>query len=407
MKSVMNDRFGETFDTGAAVDPGRRSSAPRIEAAATIAARHAGEVDVAGRFPAEAVAALKAHRLLGMAVPVELGGEDASTADVADACFKLGRACSSTAMIFAMHQIKVACIVRHGRGNAWHDAMLRRLCDERWLLASSTTEGQNGGNIRTSAAAINTRGEAITLDRESTVISYGAQADGIVTTMRRSADAAGSDQVLVVLLRNQYDLEPLMQWDTLGMRGTCSAGFRLKARADAEQILPVPYETIHTGTMTPMAHILWSAAWSGIAAAAVDRAQMFLRKAARQSKGQMPPGAAHFTKAQSSLRALTSLVRSAIQRYEAALADERLLASLDFHAAMNLLKVEASETSLAIVMAAMRACGLSGYRNDSDCSLGRQLRDVLSAPIMINNDRILASLATTSLMSTVPMSLMD
>ena len=410
MKSVMNIRIGESFDRGAApvlADRGRRSWAHRVEAAANEAALHAGEVDHAGRFPAEAVTALKAERLLGMAVPSDLGGEEASTADVADACFKLGRACSSTAMIFAMHQIKVACIMKHGRGSAWHDAMLRRLCGDQWLLASSTTEGQNGGNIRTSAAAIGLRDDTISLDRESTVISYGAQADGIVTTMRRSADAAGSDQVLVVLLKDQYDLEPLMQWDTLGMRGTCSAGFRLKATADAEQILPVPYETIHTRTMTPVAHILWSAAWSGIAAAAVDRAQMFLRKAARQGKGQMPPGAAHFTRAQSSLRALTTLVRSALRRYDAALADEHLFSSLDFHAAMNLLKVEASESAVAIVMEAMRACGLSGYRNDSDCSLGRQLRDVLSAPIMINNDRILASLATTSLMSTVPMSLMD
>ncbi len=406
----MNIRIGESFGLGAApvwADAGRRSWALRVEAAATVAAEHAGEVDRAGRFPAEAVAALKTQRLLGMAVPIERGGEGAPTADVADVCFKLARACSSTAMIFAMHQIKVACIMRHGRGSVWHEAMLGRLCDEQWLLASSTTEGQNGGNIRTSAAAIGLRGDAISLDRESTVISYGAQADGIVTTMRRSADAAGSDQVLVVLLKNQYDLEPVMQWDTLGMRGTCSAGFRLKALADAEQILPVPYETIHTRTMTPMAHILWSATWSGIAAAAVDRAQLFLRKAARQGKGQMPPGAAHFTRAQSSLRTMTALVRSAIQRYDAALADEHLFSSLDFHAAMNLLKVETSETALAIVMEAMRACGLSGYRNDSDCSLGRQLRDVLSAPIMINNDRILASLATTSLMSTVPTSLMD
>ena len=58
-------------------------------------------------------------------------------------------------------------------------------------------------------------------------------------------------------------------------------------------------------------------------------------------------------------------------------------------------------------MSALRACGLSGYRNDSDCTIGRLLRDVLSAPIMINNDRILASLATTSLMSSVPVSLVD
>ena len=47
-------------------------------------------------------------------------------------------------------------------------------------------------------------------------------------------------------------------------------------------------------------------------------------------------------------------------------------------------------------MSAMRACGLSGYRNDGDFSIGRHLRDVLSSPIMINNDRILANVATAS-----------
>ena len=50
-------------------------------------------------------------------------------------------------------------------------------------------------------------------------------------------------------------------------------------------------------------------------------------------------------------------------------------------------------------MSAMRACGLAGYRNDGDFSVGRLLRDVLSSPIMINNDRILSNIATASLMS--------
>ena len=39
--------------------------------------------------------------------------------------------------------------------------------------------------------------------------------------------------------------------------------------------------------------------------------------------------------------------------------------------------------------------------------MGRHLRDVLSAPIMINNDRILANVATASLLSAVPALLRD
>jgi hypothetical protein len=99
-------------------------------------------------------------------------------------CYALGRACASTAMIFAMHQTKVACLVRHGAGSAWHETLMRRVASEQLLLASSTTEGQNGGNIRSSAAAVEHMGAEISLVRNATVISYGAQADGIVTIAR-------------------------------------------------------------------------------------------------------------------------------------------------------------------------------------------------------------------------------
>ena len=81
------------------------------------------------------------------------------------------------------------------------------------------------------------------------------------------------------------------------------------------------------------------------------------------------------------------------------------LEALDYQTSMNLHKVRASELAVSTVMSAMQACGLSGYRNDSEFSLGRHLRDVLSSPIMINNDRILANLADASLLNGVPTSL--
>lgn len=74
-------------------------------------------------------------------VPREFSGDGISVAEVADVCYALGRACASTAMVYAMHQTKVACIVRHGQSSAWHQLLLRRLASEQLLLASSTTEG--------------------------------------------------------------------------------------------------------------------------------------------------------------------------------------------------------------------------------------------------------------------------
>jgi acyl-CoA dehydrogenase len=189
------------------------------------------------------------------------------------------------------------------------------------------------------------------------------------------------------------------------MRGTHSEGFTLRARASAQQILPEPYEKIHPQTMVPHAHLLWGSVWAGIAAAATTKAQAFVRNALRGSGGQMPPGAAHFTQAASSLRTLRGVLSSALRTYQSAMSDEKAISALEFQSMITLTKVQVSELAAQTVLAALRACGLSGYRNDNEFSIGRHLRDILSAPLMINNDRILANLAMTSVMTSLPTSI--
>ena len=377
----------------------------RVRAAAAVAKANAAAVDAEARFPKEAFAELRAQRLLGVMVPQCLDGEEAALGQILDVCYTLGQACASTGLIYAMHQVKMACIVRHAKGSPALQNILKRIADQQLLMASSTTEGQAGGNVRSSEAPIERLGDRVTLTRKATVISYAVEADGIVTTARRSADAVGSDQVLLVLLKSDYTLERLQVWDTLGMRGTHSEGFTLRADAAADQILAEPYEKIHSQTMVPCAHLLWGAVWAGIAAAATAKAQTFIRHAMRQSNGQSPPGTTHFTAAASTLRTLRGVLNSALRAYEAAIADDKALASLEFQSMITLTKVQASELAVAAVLACVRACGLSGYRNDTEFSLGRHLRDVLSAPLMINNDRILANLGTSSLMTPLPTSL--
>ena len=386
-----------------------RASGPlvlRAQRAAAAAAKHAMSVDSAARFPSEAFEAIRAERLLGLLVPSELGGEGVAISEVADVCYQLGQACGSTAMIYAMHQVKVGCLIRHRGQQAALAALLRRLCAEQLLLASSTTEGQGGGNVRASEAAVEYHDSGIALERRATVISYGAHADGVVTTARRAADAAASDQVLVAFLKSDYTLTRLSGWNTLGMRGTCSDGYLLKAQGSSDQVLPEPYETIHAQTMVPFAHLLWSSVWTGIAAAATARAQGFVRNALRHG-GQLPPGAPQYTEALSGLRTLRGLLSSALRSYERSMDEPRVLASLEFQTMITLTKVEASELAVAIVMSAMRACGLAGYRCDSEFSIERHLRDVLSSPIMINNERIKANLASSSLLAPIPASVRD
>src|SRR6202012_2708591 len=139
--------------------------------------------------------------------------------------------------------------------------------------------------------------------------------------------------------------------------------------------------------------------------AAVERARAFVRKAAHRSGGTLPPAAAHLTRANATLRTLRGLIGAAVQRFETAADDAATLETIDFQSGMNLHKVSASELAVTTVMSAMRTCGLSGYRKTGEFIIGRHLRDILSSPIMISNDRILANIAPTSILTGAPDSL--
>ncbi|MBS0547168.1 MAG: acyl-CoA/acyl-ACP dehydrogenase [Proteobacteria bacterium] len=362
-------------------------------AAGDVAARHADEVDRQARFPAEAMAALRDAKLLGLLVPKDEGGPGAGIADIVSICHLLGQRCAATAMIYAMHQIQASCLVRHHGGAAWQRAFLKRLASEQLLLASATSEAGVGGDVRSSVCAVEEKDGRFALAKQATVISYGADADGILVTARRTPQSPASDQVIVVVSQKDARFEALQGWDTLGMRGTCSNGFHLKAEGEVGQIMPVPYADISAQTMLPTSHLVWSALWLGIATDAVARARAFVRAEARKKQGATPPGALRLAEATGQLQLMKAGLVSALRQYEAALGSEDALSALPFAIAMNTLKITSSQMVVQIVGQALQVCGLAGYRNDSAFSLGRHLRDAHSAALMVNNDRILANTA--------------
>ena len=377
-----------------AVAIGRQNAVQRAARVAAIAAKHADDVDQHARFPHEAVDALKAERLLSIQIPAELGGEGVSITEIAELCSILAQSCAATAMVFAMHQIKLSSLVEHGADSAWHRGFMRRLVEEQLLLASATTEAGIGGNLRNSICAIAVEGERCRLEKDATVISYGAHADAILITSRSHADAAASDQVLTVFLKDQYSLVRTAEWNTLGMRGTCSEGFLFKGEAPAAQILPKPFAEIAAQSMLATSHLLWSGVWYGIAADAVARAQAFVRAAARKSPGTPPPGALRLAEVSCLLQMVKSNVVAGLKAYEEAKADAERLSSMAFAVAMNNVKIASSETILPIINHAMLICGIMGYKNGTPYSLGRHLRDAHSAQLMISNDRILGNTST-------------
>jgi acyl-CoA dehydrogenase len=341
---------------------------------------------------------MREERMLGAFVPRELGGRGAAIGEIAAACETLGRSCASTAMIYAMHQIEVACLVRHGLPAPYFQRYLAELAAGERLIASATSEIGVGGDLRRSVCAVERDNDRIRITKHAPVISYGAEADDILLTARRDPDAAATDQVLVLVPKAGTRLTRTGDWDTLGMRGTCSFGFTLETGGTADQILPTPFAEIASQTMLPVSHVLWTSLWLGLAGDAVARARAFVRAEARRTPGIVPPGALRLAETVADLGTMRATVHGGLADFEQHQDDREALGGLGFAIRMNTLKVAAARMAPEIVSRALSVCGVSGYRCASPYALGRHLRDAHSAPLMISNDRILAASAAMLLL---------
>jgi len=355
------------------------------------AAPHAAAVDRDARFPTEAIAALRAQRALSCFVPVELGGGGVSFTALAQACFELGRRCGASAMVFAMHQIQVVSIVRHRGDAAWFESYLRDVVSDQRLIASVTSEVGTGGDMGRSVAAVEPAQDgACRFEKQAPTVSYGEFADDLFSTLRRDPEAEPGDQVIVLTRREQVHLEPTGTWDPLGMRGTCSPGFTVRAEFLPEQIMPTPFSRLSAESMVPVSHVLWSHVWLGIATDAFDRARAFVRAAARQRPGQPLPAAERLSHLLSDLSLLRAAVGSGLREFVDAAdgPDRESLLTVAAALRFNNLKIAASEQAPRVCQGAMGVCGIVGYKNDTPFSIGRHLRDTMSACLMVSNDRL-------------------
>ena len=373
-------------------DSDRAYSEAIYEIAESVSSIHADEVDRDARFPAETIAAMREARLLSGLVPSSLGGGGVSLEAVAEGCYALGRHCSASAMVFAMHQIQVMMITRHLEGSPWFERYLTRVAAEQRLIASITSEQGTGGDMGRSIAALLPAGDGrFRFAKDALTISYGAHADDYLTTLRRADAASETDQVFVLHLGEETTLTAMGTWDTLGMRGTCSPGFAVEALIGGDQVLVDDVSTVVSETI-PASYVLWSHVWLGIATAAFDRAHSFLRKAARRQPDATPPTGTALSRLSGELSTFRSNVRMGLLDFVAL--DRESMHLMPTVLRFNNLKITTADLAPRICFHALQIVGVSGYRNDSPFSVGRHLRDALSASLMVSNDRIHAIDAT-------------
>ena len=139
----------------------------------------------------------------------------------------------------------------------------------------------------------------------------------------------------------------------------------------------------------PISHILWSHLWLGIATDAFDRARAFVRASAKGKPDQLPPTAVRLSQLMSELSLLRAEVSTGLREFgDASVGDRESLSTMATILRFNNLKIAASEQAPRVCQGAMSVCGIVGYKNDTPFSVGRHLRDTMSACLMVANDRI-------------------
>jgi acyl-CoA dehydrogenase len=381
MTSLPDSLHSENLSTG------ERLAEIAEHIAETVAGPAAYDVDLHARFPAEALAALKDERVLSALVPVEQGGMGATLTDISNAIRVLSRACAATGSVVAMHMEQLFILLKYGTTPA-----LRRVIDEvvdkQLLIANANSEVGIGGDVMRSIAALEPDGDGWRFDKQALAASYGREADMILSTSRRSPDAADTDQALCLFRTADFTLEPTSGWDTLGLRGTCSSGLHITGHVTADDLFPASFSEIANGGGGQLRHVLLTAVWTGLAEAAMEEAHKVVRAAARRNIGTTPQTALRLAEIFAEVQVARSTLAEAQRQVENALEADNL-EDIGLIMSLRNVKVVTSTAAMRTATAALQICGISGFRRGPEHRLERVVRDACGALIMVSNDRYL------------------
>ena len=197
-------------------------------------------------------------------------------------------------MVFAMHQIQVACDRPPPRRRAAGSrTTCARLAAEQRLIASVTSEVGTGGDMGRSVAAVTPGGDGALLVREAGADGQLRRATPTTSSRRCAARPTPSPATRSSCspARDQHDARADRHLGPARDARHLLAGLRRARDASRpSRSCRRRSRAIAAESMVPVSHILWSHVWLGIATDAFDRARAFVRAAAKQQAGRAAAG---------------------------------------------------------------------------------------------------------------------
>ena len=194
------------------------------EIATRVLAPSAGQNDKAGRFSTEAVVSLGESGLLGLMLPVDVGGLGLGPRTFAAVIAALAEADASVAMVYLMHLLGAATIAA-ARPSVTQAVtpILQEISEGRHLSTLAFSEAGSRSHFwaPTSRAHRNDNGVRISANK-SWVTSAGHAHSYVVSSLAPEATGP-TDSTLYLLPAQTRGLSVAGPWDGLGLRANASA----------------------------------------------------------------------------------------------------------------------------------------------------------------------------------------
>ena len=207
--------------------------AKAVEAARTLArevlAPNAHDNDKNAAFPEAAVKALGAAGLLGLTVPVAMGGHGLGPRTYAEVVATLAEADASLAMIYKMHVCGVACLVSFADKSSDARAAIADVVKGKHLSTLAFSEQGSRSHFWAPVSKATKSGAKYTINAQKSWVTSAGHADSAIVSAQLPDAKAPTESGLFILAKGNPGARVSGKWDALGMRANGSAPMTLES----------------------------------------------------------------------------------------------------------------------------------------------------------------------------------